>query len=103
MVNAKGKNVEESLTYVKWLTEKEQASPSWRWCRPADEPGGAGRPVEGSPAVQRVRGPGGRAQRVSTPRAQRVDEALIKGVQALLLKEKTVEQMLDDADRAQKG
>ena len=42
-------------------------------------------------------------QRVSTPRAQRVDEALIKGVQSLLLKEKTVEQVLDDADKAQKG
>ena len=42
-------------------------------------------------------------QRVVTPRTGPVNEAFTKGVQSLLLKEKTVDQVLDDADKAQKG
>ena len=40
---------------------------------------------------------------MTTPRTGPVNEAFIKGVQGLLLKEKTVDQVLEDVAQAQKG
>lgn len=103
-VNAKGKNVEESLRFVKWLTEKEQAQ-TFLESVPIlpTNPAALLDPAKVPPQFQAFAAQASSAQRVSTLRAQRVDEALTKGVQALLLKQKTAAQVLEDADRAQKS
>jgi raffinose/stachyose/melibiose transport system substrate-binding protein len=103
-VNAKGKHVEESLRFVKWLSEKDQAQVFLETVpilptNPAALLDSAKVP----PQFQAFAAQASTAQRVATLRVQRVDEALTKGVQALLLKQKTVAQVLEDADRAQKG
>lgn len=103
-VNAKGKHVEESLAFVKWLSDKEQAQ-FFLETVPIlpTNPAALADPSKVPPQFNAFAAQAAGAQRVSTPRAQRVDEALTKGVQALLLKQKTVAQILEDADRAQKG
>lgn len=103
-VNAKGRNVEESLTFLKWLTDKEQAEylmdtvpilPT----NPAALLDATRIPKQFSAFA--IEGP--KAQRVSTVRSQMVDEAFTKGIQALLLKRMSIDQVLQDADKAQKG
>jgi ABC-type glycerol-3-phosphate transport system substrate-binding protein len=103
-VNAKGKHVEESLAFVKWLSDKEQAQ-FFLETVPIlpTNPAALADPSKVPPQFNAFAAQAAGAQKVSTPRVQRVDEALTKGVQALLLKQKTVAQILEDADRAQKG
>jgi raffinose/stachyose/melibiose transport system substrate-binding protein len=103
-VNAKGKRVEESLGFVKWLTEKEQAEVLLEMVpliptNPAALVDTTKIPPQFSGFVDAV----AHAQKVPTVRTQPVDEAITKGVQSLLLKEKSVSQVLEDVDKAQKG
>ena len=103
-VNAKGRNVEESLAFLKWMTDKEQADYLMEAVpmlptNPASLLDATRVPRQFSAYV--VEGP--KAQKVSTVRSQRVEEALTKGVQALLLKRATVDQVLADVDKAQKS
>ena len=102
MVNAKGK-ADESLKYVKWLTEKEQGR-SFMEMVPIlpTNPAALLDPAKVPPQFNTFAGQT-TVDKVSTPRAQRVDEALTKGVQALLLREKTVAQVLADAERPRKA
>lgn len=103
-INAKGRNLEESLAFVKWLSDKEQAEflmdtlpivPT----NPAALLDSTRVPPQfGAFAIE-----ASRAQRVATFRSQMVDEAFTKGVQALLLKRMTIDQVLQDVDKAQKS
>jgi ABC-type glycerol-3-phosphate transport system substrate-binding protein len=103
-INAKGKHVEESLAFVKWLSDKDQAQVLLETVPllPTN-PAALLDPAKVPPQFAAFAAQASSAQRVSTLRVQRVDEALTKGVQALLLKQQTVAQVLEEADRAQKG
>jgi ABC-type glycerol-3-phosphate transport system substrate-binding protein len=103
-VNAKGRHVEESLAFLKWLTDREQAEYLMEAVpmlptNPAALLDATKIPPQFS--AFHIEGP--RAMRISTPRKQQVDEALTKGIQALLLKQTDVDRVLADADRAQRS
>ena len=103
VVNAKGKNVDESLKYIKWLTEKEQEQVMMEVVPLVPTNPAALEPSKVSPQLKTFADllPG--IQAVPTSITGPVNEALIKGVQSILLKEKTSDQVLDDTDKAQKG
>jgi raffinose/stachyose/melibiose transport system substrate-binding protein len=103
VVHAKGKNVEESLKYIKWLTEKEQEQVMMEMVPLVPTNPDAADPAKILPQLKMFAEEIARIQKVPTPRPARVNEAFTKGVQSLLLKEKTVDQILDDVDKAQKG
>ncbi len=103
VVNPKGKFVDETLKYVKWLTEKEQQQVFMEMVPLVPTNPEALDPSKISPQLAVFAAELDRLQKVPTPRTGPVNEALIKGVQSLLLKETTIEQVLEDADKAQKG
>ncbi len=102
VVNPKSKFVDQSLQFVKWLTEKEQALIFM-----AEVPLVSPNPeVDASkmlPQLKMFAAGLEKLQKVVTSRTGPVNEAFVKGVQSILLKEKTIEQVLNDADKAQKG
>ena len=102
VVNPKSKVVDEGLKYVQWLTEKEQAA-VFMEVVPLVSPNPAADTTKIAPQLKVFSQQLEKLQKVSTPRTGPVNEALFKGVQSLLLKEKTVDQVLDDTDKAQKG
>ncbi len=102
VVNAKGGNVEESLKFVRWATEKEQ-NELMAETVPMVPANPQADPAKIQPQLQLFARQSTSIQLVTTPRLGPVNEAFIKGVQALLLKEKTVDQVLEDVDKAQKG
>lgn len=103
-INAKGKYVEESLSFVRWMTDKEQAEFLMNFVPLV--------PTNPTALLDATKVPpqfgaftieSSKIQRVPTVRSGRVDEALTKGVQALLLRQATIDQVLQDAERAQKS
>jgi ABC-type glycerol-3-phosphate transport system substrate-binding protein len=103
VVNAKGKQVEESLKFVKWLTEKEQEATFMEMVPLIPTNPAAVDPTKISPQLSMFAGLADKIQKVYSPMSAPVVEAFVKGVQSILLKEKSIEQVLDDADLAQKG
>ncbi len=103
VVNPKGKFVDETLKYVRWLTDKEQQQLFMAEVPLVPTNPAALDPSKISPQLAVFAAELDRLQKVSTPRTGPVNEALIKGVQSLLLKQKTADQVLEDADKAQKG
>lgn len=103
VVNPKGKHVDEALKYVKWLTEKDQALVFMEVVPLVSTNPEALDPQKISPQLAVFAAQLENLQKVPTPRIGPVNEALMKGVQSLLLQEKTVDQVLEDADTAQKG
>ena len=103
VVNAKGKQVEESIKYIKWLTEKEQEQTFMEMVPLIPTNPAALDPSKISPQLSMFAGLADKIQKVYSPMSAPVNEAFIKGVQSMLLKEKTIDQVLDDADLAQKG
>jgi raffinose/stachyose/melibiose transport system substrate-binding protein len=102
VVNPKSKVVDEGLKYVQWLTEKEQAA-VFMEVVPLVSPNPAADTTKIAPQLKVFAQQLEKLQKVTVPRTGPVNEAFIKGVQSLLLKEKTADQVLDDADKAQKG
>ena len=102
VVNAKGKNVDESLKYVKWLTEKEQEATFMEMVPLVPTNPAALDPAKISPQIKTFADLIDKVQKVQTPMKGPLVEAFIKGVQSMLLKEKSVDQVLDDLDKAQK-
>lgn len=100
VVNAKGKNVEESLKFVRWVTEREQSEIMAETVPMVPSHPEA---TKIQPQLEVFARQTTSIQKVQTPRTGPVNEAFTKGVQALLLKEKTVDQVLEDVDQAQKG
>jgi ABC-type glycerol-3-phosphate transport system substrate-binding protein len=103
VIHAKGKNVDEALKFVKWLTEKEQEQVMMQMVPLVPTNPEAIDPAKILPQLKTFADQLSRIQMVPTQRTAQVNEAFVKGVQSLLLKEKTVEQVLDDVDKAQKG
>ena len=102
VVNAKGKNVDESLKYVKWLTEKEQEQTFMEMVPLVPTNPAALDPAKISPQLSTFAGLIDKVYKVQTPMKGPLVEAFIKGVQSMLLKEKSVDQVLDDLEKAQK-
>lgn len=103
-VNAKGRNVEQALAFVRWLTDKEQAE--YFMDAVPMMPTNPAALLDATKVPSQFKAfaiEASRAQRVSTLRSQKVDEAITKGVQALFLKRTTIDQVLQDVDRAQKS
>jgi len=102
VVNAKGKQVDESLKYIKWLTEKEQEATFMEMVPLVPPNPAALDPAKISPQIKTFAGLIDNVYKVTVPMKAPIAEAFMKGVQSLLLKEKTVDQVLDDLDKAQK-
>jgi ABC-type glycerol-3-phosphate transport system substrate-binding protein len=102
VVNAKGKNVDESLKYVKWLTEKEQEVTFMEMVPLVPTNPAALDPAKISPQLSTFAGLIDKVYKVRTPMKGPIVEAFVKGVQSILLKEKTVDDVLNDLDKAQK-
>ena len=102
VVNAKGPKVDESLKYVKWLTEKEQEVTFMEMVPLVPTNPAALDPAKISPQLATFAGLIDKVYKVTTPMKGPIVEAFMKGVQGMLLKEKTVDQVLDDLDKAQK-
>jgi len=103
-INAKSRNVEEALAFVKWLSEKEQAE----YLMDAvpmlpTNPAALLDPTKVAPQFRAFAIEASRAQRASMLRLQKVDEAITKGVQALFLKRTTIDQVLEGVEGAQKS
>jgi raffinose/stachyose/melibiose transport system substrate-binding protein len=102
VVNAKGPNVEESLKFVRWATEKEQEEMMAETV-PLVPANPQVDQAKIQPQLQLFARQSSSIQLVTTPRTGPVNEAFTKGVQSLLLKEMTVDQVLAEVDKAQKG
>ena len=102
-VNPKGKHAAESLKFLKWLTEptQEQIYMDLVPLIPANP--AALDPAKISPQIAGFASLVDKLQVVPTPMSKQVNEALIKGSQSLVLKERTVDQVLDDVEAAQKN
>ncbi|MCC7368655.1 MAG: extracellular solute-binding protein [Chloroflexi bacterium] len=102
VVNAKGKNVDESLKYIKWLTEKEQEITFMEMVPLVPTNPAALDPQKVSPQLSTFAGLIDKVYKAKNPMKGPIVEAFMKGVQSMLLKEKTVEQVMDDLEKAQK-
>ena len=102
-VNPKGKHAAESLKFLKWLTEpaQEQIYMDMVPLIPANP--AALDPKKISPQIAGFASLVDKLQYVSTPMSKQANEAMIKGAQSLVLKERTVDQVLDDIEAAQKN
>src|SRR6266540_4295835 len=101
-INPKGKNVDAALKFVQWLTEPEQARVfvDMVGLIPANpQVTGSG---SVSPQLAGFAALAASLQVVPTPINSDANSALISGVQSLVLREKTVDQVLDDMETAQK-
>lgn len=102
-VNPKGKHAAESLKFLKWLTEptQEQIYMDMVPLLPANP--AALDPKKISPQIAGFASLVDKLQVVPTPMSKQVNEALMKGAQSIVLKERTVDQVLDDVEAAQKN
>jgi ABC-type glycerol-3-phosphate transport system substrate-binding protein len=103
VVNPKSKVVDPSLAYVKWLTEKDQEQVFMDMVPLVPPNPEALDPAKIKPQLAPFAALMDKIQKVTTPRTAAVQDALIKGVQSILIKERTVDQVLADVDKAQKG
>jgi raffinose/stachyose/melibiose transport system substrate-binding protein len=103
VVNAKGSKADESLKYIKWLTEKEQEITFMEMVPLVPTNPAALDPSKISPQLSTFAGLIDKVYKVTTPMKGPLVEAFMKGVQSMLLKEKTVEQVIADLETAQKG
>jgi len=103
VVNAKGPKVDESLKYIKWLTEKEQEVTFMEMVPLVPTNPAALDPAKISPQLSTFAGMIDKVYKVTTPMKGPLVEAFMKGVQGMLLKEKTVDQVIADLETAQKG
>ncbi|MEV0788695.1 extracellular solute-binding protein [Kribbella sp. NPDC050459] len=100
-INPKGKNVDAAVKFVQWLTEPEQAKVF------ADEVGliPANPKVKATDLPPQVAGFASLVDAIEivpSPLVADVRTALVSGVQGLVLKEKTVDQVLGEMETAQK-
>jgi raffinose/stachyose/melibiose transport system substrate-binding protein len=102
-INPKGKNPEEALKFVKWLTEpvQEQLFMDKVPLIPANP--AALDPAKVSTQLSGFTSIIDKIQAVPTPLKKQVNEALVKGGQSLVLGERTIDQVLDDLEAAQKA
>jgi ABC-type glycerol-3-phosphate transport system substrate-binding protein len=103
VVNPKGKNVDESLKFIKWLTEKEQETTFAQMVPLVPMNPAALDPTKISPQIAVFAGMADKVLQVRTPLKGAIVEAFYKGVQAMLIKQKSVDDILNDVDKAQKG
>jgi raffinose/stachyose/melibiose transport system substrate-binding protein len=103
VVNAKGKSVDASLALVKWLTEKEQVQILMDQVPMLPANPDVLKSTTMGPQMATFAPLVPSIQLVTTPRLGPVNEAITAGVQSLLLKEKSIDQVLADADKAQQS
>ena len=103
VVNAKGPKAEESLKYIKWLTEKEQEITFMEMVPLVPTNPAALDPTKISPQLSTFAGLIDKVYKVTTPMKGPLVEAFMKGVQGMLLKEKTVDQVMADPKRRRRG
>jgi ABC-type glycerol-3-phosphate transport system substrate-binding protein len=103
VVNAKGTRVADSLAFIKWLTDVPQAQFFMNEVPLVPSNPGALDPKQISPPIAGFAALVDKIQIAPTGTTAAVNEALIKGAQSIVLKEKTVDQVLDEVDKAQKA
>jgi raffinose/stachyose/melibiose transport system substrate-binding protein len=103
LVNPKGKHPDEALKYVKWLTEPAQMKVFLDVVPTLPANPAALDPSKVSPQVAGFASLATKVQVVPTPMKKQVNEVIQKGVQSLVLKEKSVDQILDEMDAAQRS
>ncbi|MGI9146649.1 MAG: ABC transporter substrate-binding protein [Chloroflexota bacterium] len=103
VVNAKGPRVADSLAFVKWLTDVPQAEFFMNEVPLVPSNPGALDPKKVSPQIAGFAALVDKIQIVPTSTTASVNDALIKGAQSIVLKEKTVDQVLDEVDTAQRS
>jgi raffinose/stachyose/melibiose transport system substrate-binding protein len=103
VVNAKGTHVAESLAFVKWLTDVPQAQFFRNEVPLVPANPAALDPKQLSPQLVGFAALVDKMQVVPTPLTAAVNEALVRGSQSFVLKEKSIDQVLDEADQAQKA
>ena len=101
VVNPRSPNAEEALKFIKWMTEpaQEQTLMDMVPLVPANPAALEG--VEISDQLAGFAALVDQVQKVPTPTLSEVNEAFTKGVQSLLLGEKSVDQVLEDVQQAQ--
>lgn len=100
-VNPKSKNAAEALKFVKWLTEPAQQQVFMDQVPLIPSNPAALKGQQLSPQIAGFTTLVDQLQIVPTPWKAQVYEALTKGAQSLVLKEKTVDQVLNDLESAQ--
>lgn len=100
-VNPNGEHAEESLKFLKWLTEPAQEQIFMEMVPLIPANPAAIDPEKLSPQLAGFAALVDNLQIVPNTLAQQVNEAMIKGAQSLVLNERSVDQVLDDLDAAQ--
>jgi ABC-type glycerol-3-phosphate transport system substrate-binding protein len=103
VVNAKGPHIAESLAFIKWLTDVPQAQFFMDQVPLVPSNPAALDPKKVSPQIAGFAALVDKIQIVPTGITASVNDTLIKGAQSIVLKEKTVDQVLDEVDQAQRN
>jgi len=102
-VNARGSRVADSLAFLKWLTDVPQAQFFMKEVPLVPSNPAALDPKLVSPTIAGFAALVDKIQVAPTGTTAAVNDALTKGAQSIVLKEKTVDQVLDEVDQAQKA
>jgi ABC-type glycerol-3-phosphate transport system substrate-binding protein len=103
VINAKGPRVPETLAFIKWLTDVPQSQFLMDRVPLVPANPAALDPKLVSPQIAGFADLVDKIQIVPTAISAVVNDTLIKGAQSIVLKEKTVDQVLDELDRVQKS
>jgi len=103
VVNAKGPHTAEALAFLKWLTDTPQAEFFMTEVPLVPANPAALDPKKVSPQIAGFAALLDKIQIVPTDSTAQVNEVLTKGAQSIVLKEKSVDQVLDEVEQAQKG
>jgi len=103
VVNAKGPHTAEALAFLKWLTDTPQAEFFMTEVPLVPANPAALDPKKVSPQIAGFAALLDKIQIVPTDSTAQVNEVLTKGAQSIVLREKSVDQVLDEVEQAQKG
>ncbi|HEX5414703.1 MAG TPA: extracellular solute-binding protein [Chloroflexota bacterium] len=101
-VNPKGKYVDEALKFIKWVTAPEQQTFLMKNV-PVIPTSAKIDPKAILPQLAPFVAQMDHPQNVTTPILSPVSEVLYKGIQSLMIKEKTVDQVLSDTEKTQQA
>lgn len=102
-INPKGTNPAEALKFIKWLTEPAQGQVFMEMVPLIPANPAALDPQKLSPQVAGFAELVDKIIVVPTPLKKEVNEVMVKGAQSLVLNEKTIDQLLDELDAAQRS
>ncbi|OJV92948.1 MAG: hypothetical protein BGO39_03250 [Chloroflexi bacterium 54-19] len=102
-INPKGKHPDEALKFIKWMTDPAQEKQMFDTVPLLPANPNALDTSKLSPQVTGFSSLVDKTQVISNPLKAQVNEAMQKGIQSLVLKEKSVDQVLDDLEAAQRS